>query len=88
MAEAQRASTACDQCGQTDDHPKHHFGVETFHHDCVPARLVRQIEAAADSDDEDVAEQAGRALDIRKVAQGGTRGAKLLAHIEKLDEKG
>jgi hypothetical protein len=88
MAEAQRAVLACEQCGQTDDHPKHHFGTETRHHDCDPAHVVRQLEAAAEVDDPDIAAHAKRALDIRKTALSGTRGAKLLAHIEKLDEKG
>lgn len=52
------AATACDQCGQTDDHPKLHYGVETYHHDCIPARVrddlgdvprVAEIAAAAES---------------------------------------
>lgn len=29
----------CDNCGQTDDHPKHHYGAETYHHDCTPFRV-------------------------------------------------
>ena len=34
------AYTRCDNCGQTDDHPKLHYGAETYHHDCIPARVL------------------------------------------------
>lgn len=35
------SATACDTCGLVDDHPKVHYGPETFHHDCVPHKVVR-----------------------------------------------
>ncbi len=84
---ANRALTGCDHCGQQDDHPKHHFGVETYHHDCAPARVVNQVTAESQVDDPDIAEHAKRALTIRKLALDGTRGEKLLARIEKLDKE-
>ena len=42
-----RVEARCDNCGQTDDHPKLHFGPETYHHDCIPARVMDQIEGTA-----------------------------------------
>lgn len=37
----------CDNCGKVDDHPKLHYGapsgVETYHHDCIPARVAREL---------------------------------------------
>lgn len=33
----------CDNCGQSDDHPKLHYGGETYHHDCIPARVARDL---------------------------------------------
>jgi hypothetical protein len=43
---AEPAQTACDQCGQTDDHPKVHIGVVTKHHDCLPTSSSRSVAAA------------------------------------------
>ena len=39
-----RVEARCDNCGQTDDHPKLHYGAETYHHDCIPARVMDDIE--------------------------------------------
>ncbi len=37
----------CEQCGQTDDHPKIHYGwlgkIWCWHHDCAPARVKAEI---------------------------------------------
>lgn len=38
------AHTRCDSCGDTDDHPKHHYGSETNHHDCIPARILDDLD--------------------------------------------
>lgn len=35
--------TQCDQCGQTDTHPKWHYGNETYHHDCAPHTVIRDV---------------------------------------------
>lgn len=40
-----RVEARCDNCGQTDDHPKLHYGLETYHHDCIPARVMDDIES-------------------------------------------
>lgn len=37
------AQTQCDNCGQVDDHPKLHYGPETYHHDCLPHRVLRDL---------------------------------------------
>lgn len=36
-------SALCDNCGQVDDHPKLHYGAATFHHDCLPFYVVRDL---------------------------------------------
>jgi hypothetical protein len=64
--------TACDQCGQSDDHPKLHYGIETYHHDCIPARVRRDL------GDDPIVPQ------IIEAAESGTRGAALRSHIESL----
>jgi hypothetical protein len=45
---ANRVLSECDNCGQYDDHPKLHYGPETYHHDCVPARVMRDITSVTD----------------------------------------
>ena len=42
MAEA-RVPYRCDSCGQTDDHPKMHYGAQTYHHDCLPAFAMHDL---------------------------------------------
>lgn len=36
-------ATLCDGCGSVDDHPKLHYGPETYHHDCLPHKVVRDL---------------------------------------------
>lgn len=43
----------CQQCGQTDDHPKHHYAqagrpVETHHFDCLPHTIIQDITNVTD----------------------------------------
>jgi hypothetical protein len=33
----------CDTCGQVDDHPKFHYGNDTYHHDCLPYKVTRDL---------------------------------------------
>lgn len=40
---AERVKVRCDNCGQVDDHPKHHYGAQTFHHDCTPASVLDEM---------------------------------------------
>ncbi|GAB3884663.1 RING finger protein [Terrabacter terrigena] len=69
-------ATRCDQCGQIDDHPKVHvFNGGTFHHDCLSYDLRSDLM------------QDDRVAAIITAAEGGTRGAKLRAHIAKLDSQ-
>lgn len=73
------AWSRCDHCqpeelpsGQPhpgDDHPKWHWGEETFHHDCAPAQLL-----ALHPDDHLVHQ-------IVAAANSGVRGDDLRAHI-------
>jgi hypothetical protein len=70
MADDQRAELRCDQCGQTDDHPKVHLGEVTKHHDCLSAdedAMVRGSSATA-----------GKIIDECKA---GKRGPDLLKRI-------
>jgi hypothetical protein len=70
------ALTACDQCGQTDDHPKLHYGVETYHHDCLPHRA--HLDAVSDP-------KVGHIVkSIVDAAKAGVHGDDLRAHIEAL----
>jgi hypothetical protein len=39
----ERVPDRCEQCGQTDDHPKLLYGVQTFHHDCAPYTVIRDL---------------------------------------------
>lgn len=71
-----RAVTACDQCGQADDHPKVHLGPVTKHHDCLS---VAEEQMLCDSGQ---TEGAGpKASAIIKACKEGARGDKLLALI-------
>lgn len=78
MADEPRAATRCDECRKTDDHPKVHYGVATYHHDCLPPRVRAEV---VDGD------PTGRALGVIQAAEKGTHGAKLLAHIDKLHKE-
>lgn len=94
--------TRCEQCGQVDDHPKMYYaitgkGTETFHHDCMPWTVQRDLTTygywgpegwvdGPDIPDKELGEHAKRVLGIRKKAEGGTRGEKLRTAILKLDE--
>lgn len=65
------AASACDHCGQVDDHPKLHTPGETYHHDCLPARL----ELMPGIVDHPTLPQ------IIAAAKAGKRGDALRAHI-------
>jgi hypothetical protein len=68
----------CDQCGQSDDHPKHHFaGLGSYHHDCVPYDLKEQALASSD--------KVGK---IMELAESGVHGDKLRTEIIKLHGSG
>jgi hypothetical protein len=63
--------TRCDQCGQSDDHPKvHSFEGGTWHHDCLSADRKADLIASAP-----------HAAAIIAAAESGTRGDDLRAHI-------
>lgn len=64
------AYTRCDTCGKTDDHPKHHYGAETNHHDCIPARILDDL----DLDGTHLA-------DIIEACRKGKKGDALRSHI-------
>lgn len=71
-----REPTQCDQCGQTDDHPKVHlYGGRTIHNDCTSVEEERLVRSSEDP-------IAVGALDACK--SEGLRGPDLLSKIEEL----
>lgn len=72
-----RVATRCDQCGQTDDHPKAHIGTETRHHDCLSADQKALL-----TDSAQAAGSGPKASAVIKACEDGARGAELLALIE------
>jgi hypothetical protein len=88
----------CDGCGQIDDHPKHHYGAETYHHDCTPHRIVEDMTSLSEWDRDSegqlvllsrtpldpraIAKETADALAIMELAKKGMRGDKLRKHIQ------
>jgi hypothetical protein len=72
-----RAVTQCEQCGQTDDHPKVHIGAVTKHHDCLSVAEKSMV-----------TESSPVAAQIVEACEDGKRGPDLLAHIESLHAEG
>ena len=76
------AITECDQCGPPgDDHPKVHYGLQTWHHDCVPYRVKQEILDGAHGVSREVT--AG----IFEACESGKKGDELRAHILGLHEE-
>lgn len=74
--------TACDQCGQVDDHPKVHvFDGGTWHHDCTPHSVKQQILTGVHGV---AAEVTGAVFDA---CEGGLRGDDLREHITALHKE-
>lgn len=74
-----RAVTACDQCGGSDDHPKVHYGLNTWHHDCTPAKVREEIlRGTIHAVDSSVLAK------VFEAAANGVRGDELLGHIQRL----
>lgn len=74
---SERVATRCDQCGQSDDHPKIHIGPVTKHHDCLSFAEKEMVVASSD-----------KVAQIIEACEGGKRGADLLAHIQTLHQEG
>ena len=72
-----RVATQCDQCGQTDDHPKVHIGEVTKHHDCL-SFTERQMVIGANQATPDAAEK------IITACEKGKRGDELTAYIQRI----
>lgn len=77
---ADRATTRCDDCGQADDHPKLHYGIETYHHDCLPPRVRHDVLG----DGNHAVHKVVRA--IVKECESGTKGLDLHAYIQDLHD--
>lgn len=73
---ANRVAAQCDQCGQTDDHPKVHIGAVTKHHDCLSHTERAMVAGSSDT-----------AAAVIEACEGGLRGPDLLAHIETLHQE-
>ena len=72
----ERFQTTCDQCGQTDDHPKWSDGTVQKHHDCMSAAEKQYVSGTSD-----------RAAEIIQACVGGLRGDELRAFIQAPSEK-
>lgn len=67
--------SGCDHCGGVDDHPKLHYGMETYHHDCVPVKVK------ADVGDHPIIAK------IIETASAGTHGDDLRTYINALHQE-
>ena len=70
-----RALTTCEQCGQTDDHPKQHImglpsGDITKHYDCLSVSEAAMVVGSSD-----------KAATFIEAAKSGTHGDDLLGVI-------
>jgi hypothetical protein len=74
-------ATQCDQCGQVDDHPKHHIGEVTKHHDCLSFGEKEMALASHEA-------TPGALAKIIEACEGGTRGDKLVKFIESVHAEG
>lgn len=83
-----RATTACDQCGQADDHPKAHLqgivqdgsgqlaaGIVSKHHDCLSAAEKAMLVASGQ------AKGAVKASAVIRACEGGLKGPDLVEFI-------
>jgi hypothetical protein len=91
MTDPARKPTTCDQCGQTDDHPKVHGSTATVQNIDGVATLVLStkhydcLSAAEEAMERESAQEKGAGAKVSAVidaAKGGTRGEKLIALIE------
>lgn len=95
-----RVPIRCDGCGQTDDHPKHHYAAQVFHHDCTPAYVIDDmthesiysvengqivLQQRIPLPEEEMHPGTRRFLAIREKANKGTRGVKLAEWIADTD---
>lgn len=71
MVDEERFQTQCDQCGQSDDHPKWSDGTVQKHHDCMSI-----------SERNFVSSTSPRAAEIIAACIDGLRGDELRAFIQ------
>jgi hypothetical protein len=74
-----RVATLCDQCGQTDTHPKAHVGLTTKHHDCLSHSEEQQLVQSGQEKGQP------KASAVIEACKGGTKGDDLLALIQSGD---
>jgi len=89
-----RTEQDCDGCGQVDAHPRVHYGAETYHHDCIPHRVLvdlttvgtfvngQYVETPDVPMSEEAAATVARLVEIVDACKGGLKGDDLLAFIE------
>jgi hypothetical protein len=80
-----RVATLCEQCGQTDDHPKVHLGslggaVVSKHHDCLSAAEEQALRDSAQEEG-----SGPKASAIIDACKSGTKGAELVELIQSGD---
>lgn len=89
------ATYQCDGCGQADADPKLHYGSDTYHHDCVPFYVYRDLTTVGTFENGRYVETPGVEMSDEAAAfaasfiatveacKGGLKGDKLRAHITK-----
>lgn len=84
------ASDRCEQCGQTDDHPKVHIGdldsgkIRTTHHDCLSADHEQMLRDSAQA--RDSGPKASAVIDACKGGAKGDELRKLIADPDALPQ--
>lgn len=76
MGPAGHFLTPCKACPEADDHPKIHYGNDSYHHDCLPPFAVLDVTRLADTHPQHAAQ--ARIVDA---ARAGTHGQELRAFI-------
>lgn len=63
-------TSACQACGQVDDHPKVHVWTEAWHNDCLPLHVIPML--------------GEKALAVREACVAGAKGADLFQKIQEI----
>jgi hypothetical protein len=84
----------CDGCGQVDSDPRLHYGLETYHHDCIPYRVLQDVTTVGSFVDgqyvetpdvpmsDAAAASVARFIEIVDACKGGLRGVELRTFIQ------
>lgn len=77
-----RVISRCGSCNLSDADPKLHYGMFTWHHDCVPLQIKAEILGSVHPRHTEKLRQ------IFIATETGIKGDDLLSHIENLHKEG